>query len=263
MRRVRAPVLDLAPGERALDEHGARYVARVLRLREGDAFVAFDPRAHVEADAVIARIDGSEVLVRIGAPRAGEKVARLEVAWVQGLAKGEKVDAIVRDATELGATRIVAASTARAVVKVAGDRGDAKRARWDRIAREAARQSGRADAPVIEGPLAWADALDAAARALPEDAARFALWESATTPLAPALARALGDGRALAFAVGPEGGLAEDEARLAESRGWSLMSLGPIILRVETVAAAVLGAVRVWSDAFAQPGGAAFPPRAP
>jgi 16S rRNA (uracil1498-N3)-methyltransferase len=72
------------------------------------------------------------------------------------------------------------------------------------------------------------------------------LWEGATAPLAPALAEALAAQRPMAFAVGPEGGFSDEEAQLAEARGWLLSSLGPFILRTETVAAAVLGAVRVW-----------------
>jgi 16S rRNA (uracil1498-N3)-methyltransferase len=143
----------------------------------------------------------------------------------------------------------VAASTARAVVKASGERGDAKRARWERIAREAARQCGRADAPVVLGPLPWLEALDAATRDR-DGVARFVLWERATAPLAPLLATALAEGAPLAFAAGPEGGLADDEARDAEGRGWALVSLGPVILRAETVAAAVLGAARVWEAAF-------------
>src|SRR5690348_13331914 len=129
MGRVRAPIADLAAGERTLAPDSARYVARVLRLAEGDRFVAFDPAKGLEADAVVARVTPREVAVTIGAPRPGETRARVEIAWVQGLAKGEKVDAIVRDATELGVTRFVAAATARAVVKAEGDRGDAKRTR--------------------------------------------------------------------------------------------------------------------------------------
>jgi 16S rRNA (uracil1498-N3)-methyltransferase len=160
------------------------------------------------------------------------------------MAKGDKLDAIVRDVTELGATAFVAVETSRAVVKLSGERGDARRTRWERIAKEAARQSGRAEAPRVEGPLGWEDAL----RAVEPERARFVLWEGATAPLARLLERAFAEGRGLAFAVGPEGGLDEDEVRAAEALGWTVASLGPWILRTETVAAAVLGAVRIFGD---------------
>jgi 16S rRNA (uracil1498-N3)-methyltransferase len=242
MGRVRAPIADLAAGERTLDADAAHYVARVLRLVTGDTFVAFDPAHAIEAEAEIVRTSSRAILVRIGEPYAGRAAARAELTWIQGMAKGEKLDAIVRDATELGATRIIASATARAVVKVADDKRDARLARWERIAREAARQCGRADAPRVEGPVGW----EASLALVPEGDAKFMLWEGATAPLAPALAEALAAQRPMAFAVGPEGGFSDEEAQLAEARGWLLSSLGPFILRTETVAAAVLGAVRVW-----------------
>jgi 16S rRNA (uracil1498-N3)-methyltransferase len=239
MRKVRAPIADLSPGERTLDPATGHYLARVLRLGQGDPFVAFDPKRGVEADATIAPAVGDAVLVRIGPLR--DAGVRAEVTWIHGMAKGDKLDAIVRDATELGATRIVIAATSRAVVKLAAERGAARAARWERVAREAARQAGRADAPRVEGPLPWGDAL----ASVDESSARFVLWENADAPLGPPLVAALSSGRAIAFAAGPEGGLSEDEARLAESKGWMLASLGALVLRTETVPAAVLGAARV------------------
>ncbi|HEY2515767.1 MAG TPA: 16S rRNA (uracil(1498)-N(3))-methyltransferase [Polyangiaceae bacterium] len=243
MRKVRAPIADLAEGERPLDASSGHYVARVLRLGAGDGFVAFDPARGVEAECVVVVAAARDVVVKVG-PLRPRQTARIDVTWLQGMAKGDKLDAIVRDATELGVTAFVAVASERAVVKLAGERGDARRARWERIAREAARQSGRAEAPRVEGPLGWTEAL---ARATP-DRARFVLWEQAETPLAPALATAFADERPLAFAVGPEGGLSPAEAREAEAAGWTLASLGPHILRTETVAAAVLGAVRIFGD---------------
>jgi 16S rRNA (uracil1498-N3)-methyltransferase len=58
---------------------------------------------------------------------------------------------------------------------------------------------------------------------------------------------ALASDRPIAFAVGPEGGLSEEELALAQDAGWHIASMGPLVLRTETVGAAVLGAVRVYS----------------
>jgi 16S rRNA (uracil1498-N3)-methyltransferase len=76
-------------------------------------------------------------------------------------------------------------------------------------------------------------------------AARFCLFERAQAPLGPALSRALGRGAALAFAAGPEGGLADEEVERARDAGFEPVSLGDLILRTETVVTAVLGAVRI------------------
>jgi 16S rRNA (uracil1498-N3)-methyltransferase len=240
---TRAPIPDLAPGERRLEGAVAHYLARVLRLRAGDAFVAFDPATAREADAVTVWADHDAITVRFGPLREGTTRAALELTWIQGLAKGDKCDAVVRDATELGATRIVVAATRRSVVKLDAARAVERQSRWARIAQEAARQCGRSDVPLVDAPCPWTDALSR----VPDEAARFCLWVGATTPLAPALLEALSRGAPLAFACGPEGGLDPREVEDAVARGWTAMSLGSLTLRTETVAAAVLGAVRVWS----------------
>ncbi len=239
---VRSPIHALAAGPRTLSGEASHHLCRVLRLREGDRFVAFDPAELVEADAVIVEASGSAVRVDIGPTRPADVVALVPLVLVYGLAKGDKVDAVVRDATELGATRIVIARTARAVAKIEGDRASTKLDRWRRLVEQAARQSGRADPPVIEGVLDWRAALESAAAIA---GARFCLWENATEALGPQLAEVMGRRGSLAFAVGPEGGLTEAEVEEARVLGFAPVSLGRFILRTETVAAAVLGAVRI------------------
>jgi 16S rRNA (uracil1498-N3)-methyltransferase len=240
---IRAPVPGLSPGERRLEGALAHYLVRVLRLRAGDAFVAFDPASATEADATTVWADADAITVHFGALRPGAARAARDVTWIQGLAKGDKVDAVVRDATELGATCIVVAVTRRSVVKLDASRAAERQARWARIAQEAARQCGRADTPRVEAPCAWSDALALASGAN----SRFVLWERATEPLGPGLLAALSGSEALAFACGPEGGLEEREVADARAAGWTVASLGPLALRTETVAAAVLGAVRIFS----------------
>ena len=241
---VRSPIAALAQGTRTLSGDASHHLCRVLRLRQGDRFVAFDPALLVEADAVIAFASGSAVRVEIGATRPAEVVALAPLVLVYGLAKGEKVDAVVRDATELGATRIVIARTARAVAKAEGDRASTKLDRWRRISEQAARQCGRADPPAVEGVVDWKTALETAARDT-APGTRFCLWENATDPLGPKLAELALRHASMAFAVGPEGGLTEAEVEEARVAGFAPVSLGRFILRTETVAAAVLGAVRI------------------
>jgi 16S rRNA (uracil1498-N3)-methyltransferase len=233
----------LAPGERRVEGDAAHYVVRVLRLRRGDRFVAFDPATGEEADAEVMHEDGGPyVLLRLGAPRAGALRAPRPVAWLQALPKGDKCDAIVRDATELGATRFLVAASRRSVVRLNAARSQSRLARWTRIAQEAARQCGRSDAPAVELAASWDEAL----AAVTPDHARFCLWEGAAVPIAPELLGAIERGASLAFACGPEGGLEEEEVAAAAALGWRTVSLGARRLRTETVAAAVLGGVAVW-----------------
>lgn len=231
---IRAPIRGLGP---TLDAETSRYLTRVRRLGPGDRFVAFDPEAKTEADATLV----DERTISVTNERPASVVAERELVLVYCLAKGDKVDDVVRDATELGASRVIVARAERSVVKADADRAEAKRARWLRIAEQAARQCGRGDTPTIEGVLDWEAALEHAAGC----EARFVLDPRASEPLGSLLHSAVANGASVAFAIGPEGGLAPAEVALAEEHGWVATSLGKMVLRTETVAAAVLGAVMV------------------
>jgi 16S rRNA (uracil1498-N3)-methyltransferase len=242
--RIRAPIGDLAEGERVLPAETSRYLCRVLRLGAGARFVAFDPESRLEGEATVVDPSPDAARIRVAALQPARIVAASALVLVYGLAKGDKVDAVVRDATELGATRIVLARTERSIAKVDAERAPAKRDRWKRIAEEAARQCGRADPPAIVGALSWSGALDDAASAC---AARFCLDPRAPASLGLPLGDATAREAAIAVAIGPEGGLSADEIAIAIGKGFLPVSLGPFILRTETVAAAVLGAIRILS----------------
>jgi len=110
------------------------------------------------------------------------------------------------------------------------------------------RQCGRGDAPVIAAPTPFGDAL----RDAPADALRLCLDPHAPRSLGAALVD-LGP-RAVVLVVGPEGGLSPAEIEAAEAAGFARVTLGPLVLRTETVCAAVLGALLVWPELSARPG---------
>ena len=167
------------------------------------------------------------------------------MTWIQGLAKGDKCDAVVRDATELGATRVIVAATTRSVVKLDAARAAERQARWARIAQEAARQCGRSDAPLVDAPVPVARGPRACAR---ERRRLLPLGARDRSARAAALRGALARRRRSRSHAARR--VASRTARWTTraSSGWLVVSLGPLALRTETVAAAVLGAVRVWSE---------------
>jgi len=240
--RVRVPLPGLLEGEQRLAAKVGRYLASVHRLRPGDRFAAFDPARAVEAEGVVVDVTAEGLVALMGPLRPARLVASRELVWVQGLPKADKMDGIIRDATELGATRIVPATTTYTVVKLDGSRQGTRLERWQRIAAEAARQCGRGDPPEVLPALPWPAALSAARAS---GGAAFCLYERATDPLGVTLSVALEADGPVTFAAGPEGGLAENEVLAATEAGFTVASLGPFVLRAETVAAAVLGAVRV------------------
>ncbi len=229
------PVSGLAVGERALDDDAAHYVTRVLRLAEGDRFVVFDPEARVEATATLRSSQKKSAIVSIENVVAATLLPVREVSLVQCVGKGAKLDAVVRDASELSASALYPAISERSVAERASS---AAHARLCRIAVEAARQSRRGDVLRVE-PTSELDTL------LPRfTTGRRVLLHPEAPPLRRALA-GLGATEMVVVGIGPEGGFSERELTFAANVGFVTASLGRVVLRTETAAAAVLGALLV------------------
>jgi 16S rRNA (uracil1498-N3)-methyltransferase len=238
MATLRVPVEHLAPGRLVLDDEAASYVARVHRCAVGERLALFDPARALVGEATVASSRPKVVLevTSVGpAPRP-----RRAVTLVQGHAKADKVDAVLRDATELGVTRVVVTATERAVVRVSPDKVAERLARLGRVAVQAARQCGRADVPTLELASSLREAL-AALGDQGEGALRVALEPTAERTLGALYRDARADAE-LTLVVGPEGGLTEGELALAASAGFERARFGAWIMRTETVCAAALGA---------------------
>lgn len=208
----------------AADVHHLR---DVLRLDSGDEIIlAGDGRAvRVKLIAV-----GERVLGRAAEELEAVRLPRVTLA--QGLAKGEKMDDIVRQTTELGVYRIVPFAAERSVVKLEGSKALAREQRWRRVAAEASKQSQRADMPHVSGIVRSAELAEALAGSVV-----LVCWEEA--PDAPGIAAALAEAALrdtddVAVVVGPEGGLTEREVASLLASGARVCSLGSTILRTET-----------------------------
>jgi 16S rRNA (uracil1498-N3)-methyltransferase len=238
--RVRVEAASLAADAPSLTLTGDRghHLARVTRVRVGDRVVAFDGDGWERAAEVESVARGGVVLAWTGPSHPGVGADRVRVRWVQALPKGDKMDLIVRQATELGVESIAPVFSARSIPKELADRWAPRRERWERIAEEASRQCGRAHVPRVEAPLGLAMAV-----ALPSRGAlRLTAWEGATASLRGAVA-AGAEGCAFEVLAGPEGGLDVAEVQAALASGFVPVSLGPRILRAETTAAAFLAAI--------------------
>ncbi|MBN2577301.1 MAG: 16S rRNA (uracil(1498)-N(3))-methyltransferase [Deltaproteobacteria bacterium] len=213
-------------GERAtLDAAAHRHLVKVLRLGPGAALQVFDGKG-TEIEARIAAVGKASLEVTLGDRR---RIAPppCAITLLVSPPRGERMDLLVQKTTELGVARIVPVRSERGMVKS----GAHQRRRWQKIAEEAARQSGRADVPLVSECLGLATAVTQAAT-IPGE--RFLLWEDESERALPA-ALAAGP-RAVVLLVGPEGGLCPDEVARAQGCGFRAVGLGPRILRSETAA---------------------------
>jgi 16S rRNA (uracil1498-N3)-methyltransferase len=152
------------------------------------------------------------------------------------LLKSSKFDWLIQKATELGVSEVVPFYSLRAVPRweEAPPLAGSRQSRWEKIASEAARQSGRARVPKIHSPRPFEETLAMKI----EDATKILLWEGERTgSLKNALTRRVSTIYAL---VGPEGGFSEEEARRAQEAAFQPVRLGPRILRAETAGIAIV-----------------------
>ena len=217
-----------------LADEDHRYLTRVLRLEPGDLVTMFDGLG-AEADARITRIGPRAVELRVEARRVSDASERLALTLIQALTKGEKLELVVQKATELGVTRIMPVTSARSIPQLEAMRAIGRRARWQKIAREAARQCGRTDVPAIEAVTPLTTALHTVSK----EALRVIFWEGARgTGLRPSLPAERP--KEIALAIGPEGGFSPTEVEAAKAAGFAPVGLGPRLLRTETAAIAAL-----------------------
>jgi len=226
-----------------LPREEAQHAVKVLRLRVGEAVELIDGESRVYA-AELARADREGASARVRTELPGRE-SPVTLTLYMGLPKAEKLELIVQKLTELGAARIVPVVMARSVARPDGRDGDRRRERLERIALEASKQCGRGRVPDAAAPLGWKDAL-----------CQMAAHELVLIPWEEARGVRLCDVRAdnpgardIALLIGPEGGIAPEEARGAASQGARLVTLGPRILRAETAAIASAAAVMaLWGD---------------
>lgn len=215
---------------------------KVLRLKAGEHIAVIDAaRDYFECEITDANWDAPCVRICTH-QRADEIDMGPRVLLVQGLAKGDKLDTVVRQAVEVGVDGIVMVPFARSVVTCGDLRRQRKPERWEAIAKSAAMQSGRQQIP----DTVLLDSLDELAGPLGGATAVLVFWEEAPrdATIAHAIQDALNadlitpaDAR-IVVVVGPEGGMESSEVErllgmARRHRGYTV-TLGDTILRTET-----------------------------
>ena len=240
---------DAVQGDRIhiTDKDDIAYLSVVLRMNEGDELVVSDGEGRVYG-TIIGRISKGMIELSVVEEKQVSDEGRTRVTLYQGLPKGAKMEEIVRKATELGVYRVVPVATARAIPGQ-NDVSASRRERWQRIAKEASRQSRRIRVPAVDRVFGFEEA--AAGLAEEQYDLILVLYELEETETLKQALRERGVGPAkekgkpaeIAVFIGPEGGFESFEVERLALEGGRSVTIGETILRTETAGPAAIAMI--------------------
>ena len=213
----------------------AKHISRVLRMKVGELLTACDTKGY-DYDCLIESLSDREVSLRVLEVRPSQSEPDVRVILYQAMPKGDKLELIIQKAVELGVDSITPVMTRRCVSKPDSKSMAKKLERYNRIALEAAKQSGRGKVPQVCPILDLPQALDEMA----QTSCPILFYENATAPAKQVID---GAGKEIAVLIGSEGGFDESEVELAIQKGCQVLSLGKRILRCETAPLAALSII--------------------
>lgn len=226
-----------AIGERTvlLDGESAQHISRSLRMREGERIVVCDPDGK-EYECILEGFSSETVTAVIDDVRRNVSEPCYKAVVYQACPKSDKMDSIVQKAVELGAGEIVCFMSDRCVARYDGKGFEKKCTRWQKIALEAAKQSGRGVVPKVR----WLPDLKSVLGEMNAPDVCFMCYEDEDGLTLKKLVRGAAENACYRFIIGPEGGFSEKEAQTCRENGVFTVGLGKRILRTETASGYVL-----------------------
>ena len=214
----------------------AHHIKHVLRQSVGDRIGLFDGAGAVY-EARIENETSGRVQVVILSKHEAEVESALKITLAQAYLKDKKMDALVRQLTELGVARWIPFFSERSVPKPDARRLASRVERWQKISREAVKQCRSGRIMTVGSPLSLSEML-----ACSQDSdVRLLFWEKTGRGFVFDPAGSEGGSIRRVFAVlGPEGGFSDKEVEVATAAGFTTAGLGPRILRAETAAVAAV-----------------------
>lgn len=219
----------------------AHHISRALRMAVGETITVCDMQS-VEYECRLTDFLPDRVRAKILTAHPSYSEPPYCAHVFQALPKGDKLDSVIQKAVECGASKLTTFESERCIVRFKGENEEKKVERRQRIALEAAKQSGRGIVPRIYPTVSFAQAVEEAARA---EISLFCYEGDGTEPLSRVLARCKkkvlpNTEPTVAILVGSEGGFSLAEAEAAKSAGLFPVGLGKRILRTETAASFAL-----------------------
>lgn len=220
------------------------HIRTVLRLTQGDRIQVLDGLGN-RYFVRLMEVKTREVTGLVESKEKFQTESPLVIQMGMALLKGNKFDTVLRKAVELGVCRVAPLKTDRCVVKIPQTEAKKKVARWQRIAQEAAKQSGRSHLPVVFPDI---QSIEGFCRENQNVEIKLIFWEEEeahrladVSPQTPP--------QSIAFLTGPEGGFTGSEIEIAREYGFQPITLGPRVLRAETAPTVVLSILQSrWGD---------------
>jgi 16S rRNA (uracil1498-N3)-methyltransferase len=235
MHRFYLPPEKWHPDALVLADGEAHHCRNVLRLECGDKIVVFDGRGR-ELTAEIVSNEPAKISLR-KLHEAQTPPLRCRITLGQAIPKGKNMDLIVQKAVEIGAAEIAPILSDRTIVRLDEESAASKQAKWQTVAIEAAKQCGQNWLPQVQPPRSLVHFFQEHGRF---DLQLIGSLQSEAVHLKKILAEYSAEHgdrpTSVLMLVGPEGDFTPAELSLARSHGCRPITLGPIVLRVETAA---------------------------
>lgn len=218
----------------------AHHISRSLRMAAGEHITVSDTD-NCEYDCVLEDFFDEAVRARVVSTSISNVEPTLMIHLFQALPKGDKLDFIIQKAVECGAFDITPFESERCIARSKPETESRKTERRNKIALEAAKQSGRGVVPNVRPTIGFNEMIS---EALCSDMVLFCYEGVGTMPIGAALSEAkkkqITD---IALIIGSEGGFSVSEAECAEKAGFCKVGLGKRILRTETASVFALGCI--------------------
>lgn len=212
------------------------HIKNVLRMQVGEELNISNGVDGKEYRCAIEEL-GDEIICSLRFVKEDNVELPSKVYLFQGLPKSDKMELVIQKAVELGVYEIIPVSMSRCVMKLEPKKVANKIARWQGIAESAAKQSKRGIIPKVTEPMSFKQALEYASdldiKLIPYEMAEgMSHTKEIIDNIAP--------GQSIGFIIGPEGGIDDNELKLAMDSGFESITLGKRILRTETAGLTVM-----------------------
>ena len=209
---------------------------KVLRLRPGEELIICDGKG-TDYKCRLIRSDKDEAEAEIIEVVQCPAEPTVYVKILCGLPKGDKTDYIIQKSVEAGASEIIFFDSERVIARP--ETAEKKLERWQRIAEEAAKQSGRGIIPELK----WCASFGKALAEAKETELGLFMYETGERETLPEVLKGVEKIKTAAIITGPEGGFEKAEADMAKEHGLHVCSMGERILRCETAPIVALTAL--------------------